>query len=120
MEGGWWSRWVGRMETAGVGRAGLLSAAISTTVIGEAIEVPEKWAVATLRGRTNVVDKAGGGGPGTASTVSTSTRKGSSAGVGWGNQQGYKGFEMKSRLQSEPCNTKDGKGAQEMVSSERL
>eukprot|EP00977_Amphora_coffeiformis_P010802 scaffold2525_cov216-Amphora_coffeaeformis.AAC.1 len=58
----------------------------------------------------------------TASMTTVSTvayRKGSSAGVGWGNQQGYKGFEMKSQLQSEPCNTKDG-DRQEMVSSKGL
>eukprot|EP00977_Amphora_coffeiformis_P021365 scaffold9242_cov113-Amphora_coffeaeformis.AAC.3 len=29
---------------------------------GEAMEVPEKWAVATLRGCTNVVDKGGSSG----------------------------------------------------------
>eukprot|EP00977_Amphora_coffeiformis_P023853 scaffold14606_cov257-Amphora_coffeaeformis.AAC.1 len=32
---------------------------ISMTATGGAIEVPEKWAVATLGRRTNVVDKRG-------------------------------------------------------------
>eukprot|EP00977_Amphora_coffeiformis_P024763 scaffold17027_cov106-Amphora_coffeaeformis.AAC.4 len=73
------------------------SAARSAMAAGEAIEVPEKGGAAALKGRTNVANRrwssgqkveglggrrAGGGRRGTASTVSTSTRKGSSAGAG--------------------------------------
>eukprot|EP00977_Amphora_coffeiformis_P020808 scaffold8535_cov99-Amphora_coffeaeformis.AAC.2 len=78
------------------------ASAISTTSTGQIDGGARKWAVATLRRRTNVADKrwsSGQGGKGlggrgawgrrlgrvsTTSTVSTvAYRKGSSAGVGW-------------------------------------
>eukprot|EP00977_Amphora_coffeiformis_P001315 scaffold273_cov86-Amphora_coffeaeformis.AAC.1 len=90
-QGEWARGWAGARVAVGG------TVTVPTTATGEAIEVPEKWAVATLKGRTNVVDKGGSSGQGgkglggqwawgrvsTASTVSTSTRKGSSTGAGW-------------------------------------
>eukprot|EP00977_Amphora_coffeiformis_P026825 scaffold30780_cov122-Amphora_coffeaeformis.AAC.2 len=112
---GRWARgWAGaRVAMGGTGAAAMtaISTTISTTAIsttavsavaaGEAIEVPEKWVAAALKGRTNVANRgksSGRGGKGrggrwawgkrlgrvsTASTTLSADRKGSSTGVGW-------------------------------------
>eukprot|EP00977_Amphora_coffeiformis_P012873 scaffold3267_cov142-Amphora_coffeaeformis.AAC.9 len=48
--------------TGAASTTAISTTAISAVATGEAIEVPEKWVAAVLRGRTNVVDKGGSSG----------------------------------------------------------